>query len=276
MFKFFQRIRRKLIREGRLTNYLFYALGEIILVVLGILIALQINNWNNHRVEENQMQDFARALVQDIQADLVEIEMRQQQMNKILNRMDSVINLVNQRELRELNNLDVLCLTWNLYYRPFRWNRKTLEQLKSSATLRLIENDSILKLIGDYDALTKHLDEDFKGDQARVEQMEQYIQTVVNMNYSNIKEMRIGLFRAISIETKKDFDFFSHPQFQEARQENLPLLTQDRKDLDLMINNLIGLQFQYEIRGNAEMEELKSIANTLIELLSNVYNLDIL
>ena len=66
MFKFFKRIRRRLAEEGRLTNYLFYALGEIILVVVGILIALQINNWNIQRMEENQMQDFARALVQDL------------------------------------------------------------------------------------------------------------------------------------------------------------------------------------------------------------------
>jgi hypothetical protein len=46
MLKFFRRIRRKLLDEGSLRKYLVYAIGEITLVVIGILIALQINNWN--------------------------------------------------------------------------------------------------------------------------------------------------------------------------------------------------------------------------------------
>ncbi len=46
MFKFFRKIRQKLLSENKLNKYLIYAFGEIILVVIGILIALQINNWN--------------------------------------------------------------------------------------------------------------------------------------------------------------------------------------------------------------------------------------
>lgn len=44
--KFFHLIRKKLLDEGNLKRYLMYAIGEILLVVIGILIALQINNWN--------------------------------------------------------------------------------------------------------------------------------------------------------------------------------------------------------------------------------------
>ncbi len=49
MGKFFQRIRRKTLAKNKFTQYLIYAVGEIILVVIGILIALQINNWNENR-----------------------------------------------------------------------------------------------------------------------------------------------------------------------------------------------------------------------------------
>jgi hypothetical protein len=59
MIKLFRNIRQKLIKEGKTTNpafakasagtYLKYAIGEIVLVVIGILIALQINNWNERR-----------------------------------------------------------------------------------------------------------------------------------------------------------------------------------------------------------------------------------
>lgn len=49
MIKFFRQIRQNLLSEGKTTKYLTYALGEIVLVVIGILIALQINNWNENR-----------------------------------------------------------------------------------------------------------------------------------------------------------------------------------------------------------------------------------
>ncbi|GAB5550963.1 MAG: hypothetical protein Sapg2KO_05540 [Saprospiraceae bacterium] len=46
MLKFFRKIRQRLLNQGKLRRYLVYAIGEIFLVVIGILIALQINNWN--------------------------------------------------------------------------------------------------------------------------------------------------------------------------------------------------------------------------------------
>lgn len=49
MIKFFRTIRKKLIEQGKTVSYLKYAIGEILLVVIGILIALQVNNWNEQR-----------------------------------------------------------------------------------------------------------------------------------------------------------------------------------------------------------------------------------
>lgn len=58
MLKFFRRIRQTLLSENKLSKYLLYAIGEIVLVVIGILIALQINNWNEERkaaIEEKEI-----------------------------------------------------------------------------------------------------------------------------------------------------------------------------------------------------------------------------
>ena len=53
MIKFFRKIRQRLLTENKFSKYLIYAIGEIILVVIGILIALQINNWNENRKLNN-------------------------------------------------------------------------------------------------------------------------------------------------------------------------------------------------------------------------------
>ena len=53
MIKFFRKIRQKLLSENKFSKYLLYAIGEIILVVIGILIALQINNQNIYKQERS-------------------------------------------------------------------------------------------------------------------------------------------------------------------------------------------------------------------------------
>ncbi|MFZ1704784.1 MAG: hypothetical protein WAT79_10595 [Saprospiraceae bacterium] len=69
MIKFFRKIRQKLLSEQRFSKYLLYALGEIILVVIGILIALQINTWNQERnthiLETKIIKEINNNLVQD-------------------------------------------------------------------------------------------------------------------------------------------------------------------------------------------------------------------
>ena len=62
MIKFFRRIRQNLLKKGKVRTYLAYALGEIFLVVIGILLALQINNWNEDRKTYKKAEDlFIRA-----------------------------------------------------------------------------------------------------------------------------------------------------------------------------------------------------------------------
>ena len=51
MIKIFRKIRQQSLTENKFSKYLIYAIGEIILVAIGILIALQVNNWNNSRIE---------------------------------------------------------------------------------------------------------------------------------------------------------------------------------------------------------------------------------
>ena len=69
MIKFFRKIRQGLIKENRTGKYLLYAVGEIILVVIGILIALSINNWNENRKIQIKTQSYLSEILNDLKAD---------------------------------------------------------------------------------------------------------------------------------------------------------------------------------------------------------------
>jgi hypothetical protein len=73
MIKFFRKIRQKLLSENKTGKYFKYAIGEIVLVVIGILIALGINNWNENRKTEEKTKQFLISLKSDLRNDLNEI-----------------------------------------------------------------------------------------------------------------------------------------------------------------------------------------------------------
>ncbi|MBO3118020.1 hypothetical protein J4050_14780 [Winogradskyella sp. DF17] len=67
MIKFFRRIRQQLLDENKTGKYFKYAIGEIVLVVIGILIALQINNWNENRKNEIAEADYYCRILEDFE-----------------------------------------------------------------------------------------------------------------------------------------------------------------------------------------------------------------
>jgi hypothetical protein len=76
MIKFFRHIRLNLLSEGKTSKYLKYAIGEIVLVVIGILIALSINNWNENRKTEMKIKSSLIALKGDLIQDTLLIRNR--------------------------------------------------------------------------------------------------------------------------------------------------------------------------------------------------------
>jgi hypothetical protein len=73
MIKFFRKIRQQLLADRRISKYLLYATGEIVLVVIGILIALQVNNWNEHRKDQIAVRNMLANLLDEIIQDSASI-----------------------------------------------------------------------------------------------------------------------------------------------------------------------------------------------------------
>src|SRR5210317_2183297 len=117
MIKFFRHIRKRLLAESRFSKYMIYAIGEIILVVIGILIALQINNWNDNRIKNNQVKTYALKLISDLKQDIQAVKYIKWQAETAYLRLDSLINYTRNQSIEDCNNLDLYVLAYNARYK---------------------------------------------------------------------------------------------------------------------------------------------------------------
>ncbi len=148
MLKFFRKIRQKLLSENKFSNYLIYAIGEIILVVIGILIALQINNWNEKRKEKAKTQAFYIQLLDDLKEDkayaqfiIKKFESQRAAYNSYLKQFDT--NGVTRSKMYK----DLLSLNSESY--AINFNMSTLESLQNSGEIVLLPpglRNSLLEL----------------------------------------------------------------------------------------------------------------------------------
>ena len=113
-----RKIRMSLINSDQSKKYLLYGLGEITLVVIGILIALQINNWNQDRIERNTELEILKGMQNTLRSDLIDLE-RHMRYNAISNRSTQIILEHLERDLPYHDSLSVhFALTTMLYWTP--------------------------------------------------------------------------------------------------------------------------------------------------------------
>lgn len=142
MISFFRKIRHSLLQENRFTRYLAYALGEILLVVIGILIALSVNNWNEDRKDRIFEKKMLRAAKTGLDQDLDFFE--NHLIGFRLKTQAEAADFFNRYYLSEKIDLDSINYHFaNLAYSfQYSYNRGPFEAIKS-AGLDKISNDSI-------------------------------------------------------------------------------------------------------------------------------------
>ena len=97
MIKFFRKIRQNLLMENKTEKYFKYAIGEIVLVVIGILIALQVSNWNKLRVEQNIMNAYYTKLVTTLKTDIKEQNITNDKLNLYLGNLMRCLDILNTK-----------------------------------------------------------------------------------------------------------------------------------------------------------------------------------
>ena len=267
MIKFFRNIRHKLLNEGKTTNYLKYAIGEIVLVVIGILIALQVNNWNGSRIEQLKIKEYAKSLIEDLKSDIEMLSVSLSQAEKKFKAIDSLRVYVNQIANSDLSNTDLYIMTHDIIYRPYKWNRSTLNELKNSGGLSYITNDSILKRLVAYESFSSHLDEDFEFDKSNANKGDNMIAQLLDLNSSyfpNLDER----------DSDKPFtEIFGTEEYKLSKSNDHKLITYDRAFIQKFVNTFILIQDNYDVRANTEMPKIIEDAKRLIALLQTEYQL---
>ena len=143
MLKFFRTIRKKLIEEDNVRKYLLYAIGEILLVVIGILIALQVNNWNEERAENRQRTELLVQLRADLNNVLTELELQIDQSIEKVTYSRRLLNFSAGTSDLPTDSLQFASLIM-INSSAFNDFNTTFEQAKSSGKLSLIQSDSLL------------------------------------------------------------------------------------------------------------------------------------
>jgi hypothetical protein len=143
MLRFFRRIRKRLLDDGHLPRYAAYAVGEILLVVVGILIALQINNLNEERKEAALAATYIENLKQDMISDLETLQSVLDALEFYEDEGFYSLNVIDEAVV-EIDKVKFLkSLIWNNHYQVFRPSRSTFDDLISSGNIRLIHNNEL-------------------------------------------------------------------------------------------------------------------------------------
>ena len=160
MIKFFRKIRQNLLSEGKTGKYFKYAIGEIILVVIGILIALQINNWNDNRIKQKKESNFITQIHQEFLLNRAELDTKRyyhlkgyKNANKILSMLPINADTVN---LDSLSNY----IVGTLDHWTFNPQQSSINSLSSTSSFDIISNSELRALLESWDDLVSDYQEE--------------------------------------------------------------------------------------------------------------------
>ena len=142
MINFFKKIRKNLVNRGKTSKYFKYAIGEIILVVIGILIALQINNWNEERKNKILEYTYLENIKTDLSLNITELQQFITSRKKCIISSSIILDYFEQKKALNPNDFNRHAIDVMIWY-PFQQHNNTYQELLNSGKLSLISNKTI-------------------------------------------------------------------------------------------------------------------------------------
>jgi hypothetical protein len=147
MLRFFSKIRYQLAAENRAAKYLRYAIGEILLVVVGILLALQVNNWNQQRIAFKEELIILKNIHSEFLENKKSLEGKLAETNMGFQSSIMLMNLIGKHEDEiKKYNTDSLLFS-SLESGEFKFSENTISDLLQSGRLQLLHNEKLINLL---------------------------------------------------------------------------------------------------------------------------------
>lgn len=248
MINFFRKIRKQLADDNKPIQYMRYAIGEILLVVIGILIALQVNNWNEDRKDVSEVNIIKSNLSNDFFQNRNVLKLRIELIKNSLDHANSLMAFMGKsKDTINQHNLDSI-LVQTLYFGNFNPSNSTILELLQSGKLKLIQYNILKNQLNDWLEMLQDTNEDYKNqDLTANEHLTPYL-------HNNLSARNYDLEGVYGVTTTKSVlikDYF-YDVLHDFRFENL------------MINHMVWHTIMLK-----HYQELDALAATIINTLKN-------
>jgi len=245
MINFFRKIRYDLMEKNKTGKYIKYAIGEIVLVMIGILLALSINNWNEERKVRNIESSYLTRLKNDLEAEL---------------------NYIGQRISRTENDNDNL----NLFLEKVYTTQENIQAVGDLFTHLHLNTDPLASANSTYRELIGTGDFDvFQNDQLKKSIIDYY-------RVSEDLALQIDEFNSVSTDIMVE-TFATIPNFSKLMiSNNIPTIFTDHEwsfindQSSFKFQRLEGMVYIYSIRNNEDLEHLNRLRNMTKKLFEKI------
>lgn len=267
MFRIFQNQRQALLKAKKIRKYLAYATGEIVLVVIGILIALQFNNADLDRQDRKKEKEFMVSMLQETENDIAELERAVAGNDLLLKGMDELLAEISRQPKGDADQRSIfLNSVKNTYwFLTAQFSEGTLSQLKYSGGFQLIENDQVLDAILQYDQGLLRCKHQF-------ENLGTYFH-VVEARQKTLFDLSLGKRAFEFIE--QDFMNMLLPaqRFEEFIDDGAYLISSDTSILQAYYADVLYYRTAMNVT-NVLMSQQKELGESMIRLIRENYDID--
>ena len=162
MIKFFRKIRQNLLSEGKTAKYFKYAIGEILLVMIGILLALQVNNWNNSRIETNREQTILINLRSDFQENITELNRIYGGAEESYRSSFKLLEIIKDSSQIRPQEIDTLLNSVINGFYSLDLNSATVDEIINTGSLNIIKDVKLRKLISNWSFIVADSEDDIE------------------------------------------------------------------------------------------------------------------
>lgn len=239
MIKFFRNIRRNLINKGKTSKYLKYAIGEIILVVIGILIALQINNWNENRKSEVQEKKLLLNLRGEFQDNLRDLDSIANEVDNVIVSLEKLFDMFSESVLTQpVDSLDIL-MSDALESPNWKPSEYLLNNLSNSGGIAELKNDHLKLLLYKWSKQNKEMLEVQQRTEKTGEEIIAYLKRHGSLRNIDVTDDDFK-YRKSTIQLSNAF-LLTDPRFENAIDDKLYMYIMTRNWLTRARKTLVEL-----------------------------------